>query len=51
MPSDLDSSVKPHGDSSDEATCPDLLPFDLDHNDKETNLSNHDDATYSLCYR
>jgi hypothetical protein len=38
----------PHGDSSDEDTRPDLLPFDLDHDEKETNLSNNDDATSSL---
>jgi hypothetical protein len=48
-PFELDSSVKPHGDSSDEDACPDLLPFDLDHDEKETNfLSKNDDATSSL---
>ena len=44
----LDSSVKPHGSNPDLATRPDLLPFDLDHDDEETNLSNNDDATSSL---
>jgi hypothetical protein len=38
----------PHGDSSDGDTRPDFLPFDLDHDEKETNLSNNDDATSSL---
>ncbi len=47
-PFELDSSVKPHGDSSDEDTRPDLLPFDLNHDEEETNLSNIDDAISSL---
>ncbi len=46
--SDLDSSVKPHGSTPDDAARPDLLPFDLDHDEEETNLSNNDDATSSL---
>ena len=38
----------PHGTSPDDAPRPDLLPFDLDHDQEESNLSNHDDATSNL---
>jgi hypothetical protein len=48
QPADLDSSLMPYGGSANEATRPGLLLFDFDHNEKETNLSNNDDATSSL---
>ena len=47
----LQNSVNPPGTSSEESEVPDrpdLLPFDLDNDQEDTNLSNQDDVTSSL---
>jgi hypothetical protein len=39
----------PHRNSSIEDNCPNILPFDLDNNQEDTNMKNNkDDATSSL---
>jgi hypothetical protein len=43
-----DDSVKPHGSSSEEDNRPNVIPFDLDNNQEDTNLSTDDDATSGL---
>jgi hypothetical protein len=43
-----DGSVKPHGSSSEEDNRPNVIPFDLDNDQEDTNLSNDDDATSGL---
>jgi hypothetical protein len=44
----LDDSVNPCGNSSEKASGPDLLPFDLDNDQESTNPSySNDDATTS----
>jgi hypothetical protein len=40
-----DDLVKPHRSSSEEDNCPGVIPFDLDNDQEDTNLSNDDDAT------
>jgi hypothetical protein len=43
-----DGLVKPHGSSSEEDNRPNVIPFDLDNDQEDTNLSNDDDATSGL---
>ncbi len=46
--SSVAESVKPHGIDSEEDNRPETLPFDLDNDHEDTNLSHNEDATSNL---